>query len=529
MEIITDQKYLEKLTQHFGVAIGNFDGFHLGHQKLLENFVNSCKKQGILSVVMSFEPHPSIYLGNISSDYLLNSKENKKKQLESVGVDILLELPFDDEIRELSAKEFIKEYLLSNNNISYLHLGHDFKLGKGKEDAFNLIENIKKDVKVHKEEPFKLNNEIVSSTKIREYLKKNLSLANKMLGAPYRLEGVVVSGKGIGKKKLYPTANIKIDEIRKIPSLGVYITKTIIEGESYESVTNIGLNPTISEGNKLTIESYLLFSFGNFYEKFAQVEFLEKIRDEKKFDSIELLRTQISKDVEKSKNYFRKKSSIKLALIGRDIQHSKSQVVYEKLLQRAVDYDLLDYESQSEIPSAENLLEKYDGISITAPYKTHFEKYAQNSYSMVNTLYKKDQGVMATNTDATAVEKIITEYLAMGKNSFIILGDGSMSKLLTQILKKKNLKFMVLSRKEKNLDQIDQKIKNNLNNLVVVNTCSRTYTYTGLKNLAYEFWDMNYGLEKHSEYFKNTGVTYTDGSELLELQAKYALNYWNLN
>lgn len=526
-----------------GVIIGNFDGFHLGHKTLVNNFIEECYKKNIKPVAVTFSPHPHLYFHEKEVDFLLTSSENKKEALEKAKIFYVHTIQFSKSLQEMTAKDFLLNYIFSCKKIKYIHLGHDFRLGHGKIDAKNILVTLaaKYQVEVGYEPPCLFENQIISSSKIRDLLKKDLILANKYLSRNYGLCGVVTNGKGIGTKELLPTANLQYESQRRIPSNGVYVTQTLMDGKFYESVTNIGINPTISDDHespkKINVETYLLYFEGDIYQKKIEVFFIKKIRDEKKFDSFLDLKNQIFLDVENAKNYFRKKSPYKLALIGKNISHSKSQMIYEKIFKKSVNYTLLDYQQENEITSAANLLDIYQGVSITAPYKEHFahlRKKLTSSQAVVNTLFKEQNKIYAANTDALAILDILRNYQTIGIEKVFLLGDGCMAQITVEILKNLKLSYQIFSRKNEKLSCIADTIYNvekitPLRNVLVINTCARVYSYDGPRNREYHFWDMNYTLSHHIEYFKNSEVLYQDGMELLELQAKYAIKLWNLN
>lgn len=529
-QIIKDVK---DLGQEFGLIIGNFDGFHLGHKALVKRFVNYCKENSLISVAMTFDPHPKIFIQQEKRDFLLMNYEKRNEQLYLEGVESIIELKFDESIQQLTAKDFLMKYLIANTKLRYIHLGHDFKLGKGKSDAkeelARLISNT--EITIYHEKAFTQAKQIVSSSLIRKWLKKDISQVNQFLGRNFKINGRVDFGKGIGKKKLFPTANLNFDAQLCLPGTGVYISKIHIDGKAFESITNIGVNPTIATGNSISIETHLLFYQGDLYHKSVELEFIKKMRNEMKFDSIDELRWQIGQDIEDCKEYFRELSSIKLALIGKNIAHSKSQQMYEEILSCAVNYTLIDCQSTSDIPAAKNLLQKYAGISITAPYKKHFLDEAEvlpKHKCGVNTLYRHDGIIYGENTDVAAIENIINEYMQRPKR-VIVLGSGVMAEIVQEELKKKEVSYTQLSRRAKNLDQLEAHIIEGSLSLLVINTCAREYTFDGPINFCYDFWDMNYDLKKHQEYFADGPVKYSDGLLQLKLQAKYAVNCWNLN
>lgn len=223
---------------------------------------------------------------------------------------------------------------------------------------------------------------------------------------------------------------------------------------------------------------------------------------------------------------------IKLGLLGKDIAHTKSPEIYKLLLEEPFEYSLFDYEKKDEIPSALDLLQNQDGISITAPYKTHYlpEVEDLSGLGIINTLRKSKNGrVQGTNTDILAIEYLLARYLACGIKNIRILGDGSMSKITQKVLNDRGISFKLYSRREGNLDKVlDENTVVDFSTLLI-NTCARDFVFKDDSVSGYHFWDMNYDMPEHHDLFRHLDVGYLDGLEQLYLQAKYALSFWNLN
>lgn len=219
---------------------------------------------------------------------------------------------------------------------------------------------------------------------------------------------------------------------------------------------------------------------------------------------------------------------LKLALIGKDISHSCSEQIYSSLLQKKFSYTLLDFQKQAEIPSLENLKNNFDGISITAPYKKFFIKDVTNlsSLDIINTIRFKNSLIEATNTDYMAIQKILTNHLQNGIKTIHLLGDGSMSEIVVDLLKDSPIKLLQYSRKKSTLQIFENSSEKKDLSHLVINTCSRDYLYSGDLSSAYHFWDMNYNMNTHKDYFKSSGVNYSDGLEQLRLQASFAIDFW---
>lgn len=222
---------------------------------------------------------------------------------------------------------------------------------------------------------------------------------------------------------------------------------------------------------------------------------------------------------------------LRLALIGKNIAHSKSEEVYKNLVNTPFEYELLDYESELLIPTLNSLFEKFQGISITAPYKSSFTKQIKDlsEHGIVNCLRLNNGVVEATNTDFLAVKEILERYLNCGVSKIRILGDGSMSQICQKILHSKNISFEIFSRRKNNLDLVSKNLDKPDFSCLIINTCSRDFRLSHSSTWGYHFWDMNYDMSSHRELFSRVNVSYFDGLEQLELQAKYALSFWNLD
>lgn len=232
---------------------------------------------------------------------------------------------------------------------------------------------------------------------------------------------------------------------------------------------------------------------------------------------------------------------IKLALVGKDIQHSRSGEIYRRLLKTDIQYDLLDYENSALIPSATDLFKVYDGISITSPYKKHFLNQVQlstqaSSLGAINCLRKEAQGFTGENTDYLAIVEILhklkVKYLDL---SVILLGDGVMSKVAQVALEQLGIEYKIFSRKiTEDLDQLNlttlfaQAFKAPKQKLVL-NTCTREFVFSGFIDQQTIFWDFNYNFIPHSSTLPTNCQSYIDGMEMLELQAGYALSFWSIN
>ena len=285
---------------NYGLIIGNFDGLHLGHVEHLERFKKNCLELKVKPLLLTLRPHPLIYFQGPKANILINSRIRKIELLAKHGIDSIIELPFDKELQTHTAQRFIENYILKINNLKFIHLGHDFKLGSGKENATQVLEDLlkNKEIKIFKTAPFRINNKTCSSSQIRECLQQgDIAFANKMLGYLYLVRGRVIKGKGIGKAQVVATANLEIQENLLIPKKGVYFTQTTLRGKEYKSITNIGSRPTLGFNNDISVETHLIDFNDDIYDEVIGVEFITRLRDEIKFDSLESLKEQIKKDI----------------------------------------------------------------------------------------------------------------------------------------------------------------------------------------------------------------------------------------
>jgi riboflavin kinase/FMN adenylyltransferase len=289
-----------------GLTIGNFDGVHVGHQQLLEKIKSECKIQNLLFVVVTFVPHPQKIIHPDKEHFLINSYLERRNLLKDLGVDILVEMNFTRDFSTLRPEDFLSRYLLIYPSLVNFYLGYDFAFGANKKGDYDLVTSICNPLGINIEiQPkFEYLEQVVSSSLIRDkLLNGKINEVEKILDRPFYLEGVVIKGEGRGKKIGYPTANIQVSPDLIIPQKGVYVTRTVYEGMTYQSVTNIGNNPTFKDSNQVHIETNL-FDFNNdIYGEVLNIEFLHKLRDEKKFPTVNDLITQIKADVEATKKF----------------------------------------------------------------------------------------------------------------------------------------------------------------------------------------------------------------------------------
>ncbi|MFD2517541.1 bifunctional riboflavin kinase/FAD synthetase [Salinimicrobium flavum] len=293
---------------HTVVTIGTFDGVHVGHQKIIERLVNTARAGNLESAILTFFPHPRMVLQKDADIKLINTIEERKKILEKTGVDHLIVHPFTRQFSRLSAREFVRDILVHKLKAKKVIIGYDHRFGRNRTADIDDLREFGKEYDFDVEEISKQDIEevAVSSTKIRQaLLEGRVEKANRYLSYPFSLAGTVVKGKGLGKEFSYPTANLHIKEDYKlIPKNGVYVVHAEIDGKSYFGMMSIGTNPTVG-GTHKTIETYFFNLDRDLYGQFLSIELLTRIRDEKKFDSIESLKTAMRQDEAFSKQYIR--------------------------------------------------------------------------------------------------------------------------------------------------------------------------------------------------------------------------------
>jgi len=283
------------------VGIGNFDGVHLGHRKLIQQLIDYAKAHKLSPCVVTFEPHPASILRPGKPVYRLTLKEEKSRLLKALGIEHVEVVPFTLELAAQSAQDFFDTLLKDKLKAQAVFVGADFTFGKNREGTSQVLKKMGDAAKTHVEVvSFLTQQEIkISSSVIRQQiLEGNFNEVNAALGRTYSIEGEVVHGEGRGKKLGIPTANLKWDPIKAVPNQGVYATWAKVENLKHPSVTNIGIRPTFKSEMGKAIEVHLLGTSQNLYGKKMEIELVQKLRDEKKFNGIEDLKNQIQKDCE---------------------------------------------------------------------------------------------------------------------------------------------------------------------------------------------------------------------------------------
>lgn len=283
------------------VTSGTFDGVHFGHQKILKRVVEAAKRENGESVVITFWPHPRLILYPNHGDglKLLNTFDEKAKLIEQQGIDHLVTIPFTKEFSQLTSQEFIQQILIDKIGTKHLIIGYDHKFGKNREGSFEYLKTNASSYGFAIEEIPRqdLEDVGVSSTLIRKNLEQGkVEISNTYLGRLYCTSGTVIHGDALGRKIGFPTANIQLNDSHKlIPADGVYAVKTVIKGRLYKGMVNIGYRPTV-DGQMHTIEVHI-FNFDEaIYDEKIEIQFVKMLRKEIKFDNIDGLKNQLSKD-----------------------------------------------------------------------------------------------------------------------------------------------------------------------------------------------------------------------------------------
>jgi len=286
------------------VTIGKFDGIHKGHEVLIEKTVDYSKQEQLTSVVFTFKNSPISYFSNIITREIITEVE-KMNKLKLLGVDVVIDIPFNKDMAEISAQDFVKQILVDKLGAKKLIIGHDFAFARKREGTPPILKILGKkygfDVEVI--EPVVINNIRVSSTHVKDLIYAGrVDEIKNYLGRNYAIEGTVIHAKQLGRTLGFPTANLRLQENLIIPKRGIYATKVHIGNEVYVGATNIGYNPTVN-GEKMSVETNILQFDKDIYGKTIKLEFLERIRDEKKFKDLNELKLQLKMDT----NYIYKK------------------------------------------------------------------------------------------------------------------------------------------------------------------------------------------------------------------------------
>lgn len=288
------------------VTIGNFDGIHIGHKKLIATTQKYALENNLKSVVITFNPHPLEIIKNTVPFFYIFSEVEKDTEILKENIDFFIKYPFTKDFSNISPKDFIN-ILITKLNCKVLVVGEDYCFGKNRAGNVEILQKVgmEKGINIIKIPNIVINEERVSSSNIRKAINnRNITKANLLLGKPYYILGKVVEGNKIGRTIGFPTANIIPPKNKLLLPDGVYITKTKYNNKIYNSITNIGINPTVNNVHR-TIETNIFNFNQNLYDKIIEVYFYDWIRSVRKFNGIDDLKEQIAKDIKVAKSFFK--------------------------------------------------------------------------------------------------------------------------------------------------------------------------------------------------------------------------------
>ena len=293
------------LDQPCVASIGNFDGLHVGHRAILQTVIRRARELGLRSAAMTFEPHPIQVLAPDKAPQRISTLSQKVELIKQAGIDLLFVVRFDAEFAKLSPEDFVRHYLIEGLRARSICVGSNFNFGHRGSGTVATLKQWHDRFEVIEVPSVSVRSVVASSTAIRRGVAQGaVSRACRLLGRWIEVEGRIVSGAGRGRQETVPTLNLEAEN-ELIPARGVYVSRISLDGGPYvESVTNVGVRPTFGE-NQLTIETFMLSARIAVQPRAARLQFLHRLRDERRFDSPEALRTQISRDVEKTLKFFR--------------------------------------------------------------------------------------------------------------------------------------------------------------------------------------------------------------------------------
>lgn len=292
------------------LTIGTFDGVHLGHRAILEEVIALAKKNAGESMVITFDPHPRSILQPSSTLRILTPLAQKLQLIQEAGIDNIVVVPFSKAFAQLSAEAYVSDFLLKEFHPSALVIGYDHRFGHDREGDISLLKTFGENLGFDVDEipAHMIRDAAISSTKIRDaLLEGNINAANQMLGRPYGISGVVVKGQQLGRTLGYPTANLQPESQQQlIPLTGIYAAQVRVEDRFFDSVMSIGVRPTIAQNGALSIEAFLFDFSEDLYGQEIEILFVERIRSEEKFDSLEALKVAMAKDEKEAKAILKK-------------------------------------------------------------------------------------------------------------------------------------------------------------------------------------------------------------------------------
>jgi riboflavin kinase / FMN adenylyltransferase len=296
--------------KHAAVTIGNFDGVHLGHQKILHGVLDRARQRGLMSAVLTFYPHPARVLRPAQAPALLETLAQRLAAIEAMGIEAALVIRFDAELARLSPEDFVQRFLVDTMRAQSVLIGANFRFGHHQAGDAKLLAELGARWKFDTEvvSPLVEDGMVVSSSAIRNALRDgDMEQAARMLGRPFSLAGEIKTGTGQGRKLVVPTLNLATEQ-ELLPKDGVYATEAVVEGKTYRAATNVGVRPTF-DGARTTVESYLFDFSEDLTRGKLEVRFRKRLRDEQKFSGPAELQAQVLRDIERAKEYFREAAS----------------------------------------------------------------------------------------------------------------------------------------------------------------------------------------------------------------------------
>ncbi len=287
------------------LSLGMFDGVHFGHISIINLLKSVAQENNLETAILTFWPHPRKVFNPNDEIKLLNTLNEKLNLLENANLDVVFLKSFDENFRNLTGEEFVRQILVQKLNVKHIIIGHDHVFGKNKSGNFELLQKLSKelDFVVQQLDAVKEGEFNISSTKIRNCLANgNIIGANKMLGYHYSVSGKVIDGKKLGRTIGYPTANIEVDELKLLPKKGAYIVEVYVKNKFYKGMLSIGTNPTVN-GDKLTVEVYILDFNEDIYGEEITVKFRDFLHEEIKFESLEKLIERLDEDKRLTKEF----------------------------------------------------------------------------------------------------------------------------------------------------------------------------------------------------------------------------------
>lgn len=287
--------------QHAVLAIGNFDGFHLGHKSVIDYAVKLGKEINRPVALMTFEPHPSYFFRPCTQTFRITPIRSKVRAICTLPINAFFVLSFNSALANMTADDFVKNVLIDSLHISALVVGQDYSFGKHREGDIQFLKQNYPEIQVHAVEQKKDNlNEVISSSRIRSFIKMgDMKSASKLMGHSFEIEGYVIHGFKRGRTIGYPTINIAPNE-SILPKLGVYAARVLIDDKYYPAMANIGCRPTV-QGEGILLEAHIIDFNADLYGRRLRVFLDDFIRPEQKFDNLDELKIQISKDIEQAR------------------------------------------------------------------------------------------------------------------------------------------------------------------------------------------------------------------------------------